>query len=113
LAALLSWSSETGWGMLGMVICLPIANGDGWPSPAGVGGQNCDGALLTARPLSGHAHPVRQQQAPPQATADRSDLRQLASCVAGQTTTWDGTPAILTVGPAPWGDTRRSSQLRR
>ena len=33
----------------------------------GVGGQNCDGALLTARPLSGHAHPVRRQQAPPQA----------------------------------------------
>jgi len=57
-----------------MVICLLIANGTDGHRRAGVGGQNCDGALLTARPLSGHAHPDRQQQAPPQATADRSDL---------------------------------------
>src|SRR5436305_3110406 len=111
-AALSSWSPDTSWGMLDMVICLLIANGTDGHRRAGVGGQNCDGALLTARPLSGHAHPDRQQQAPPQATADRSDLRQLASCVAGQTMVWDGTPAIFTLKTRPGGGTRRYSQLR-
>src|SRR5436305_13259997 len=110
-AALSSWSPDTSWGMLDMVICLLIANGTDGHRRAGVGGQNCDGALLTARPLSGHAHPDRQQQAPPQATADRSDLRQVASGVAGQTTTWDGTPAIFTLKTRPGGGTRRYSQL--
>ena len=74
-------------------------------------GQNCDGALLTARPLSGHAHPVRRQQAPPQATADRSeprhvsqlrcesdhDLERHAGDPHSQTTTWGRHTPILTV----------------
>ena len=94
-----------------LVVCNAVGHaGHGHLSPdrhgtdgrrrAGVGGQNCDGALLTARPLSGHAHPVRRQQAPPQARADRSAPRQLASCIAGQTTAWDGTPAIFTIRPS-------------
>jgi hypothetical protein len=78
---------------------------------AGVGGQNCDGALFTARPLSGHAHPVRRQQAPPQATVDKSeprhssqlhfgsnhDLRRHVGDHHGQTTTWGRYTPILTV----------------
>ena len=77
----------------------------------GVGGQNCDGALLTARPLSGHAHPVRRQRAPPQAMVDRSeprhvsqlhcgsdhDLGRYAGDPHGQTTTWSRYTPILTV----------------
>jgi transposase, IS6 family len=78
---------------------------------AGVGGQNCDGALLTARPLSGHAHPVRRQQAPPQARADRSVPRHSRQLRCGsdhgpgwhagdphiQTRTWGWHTPILTV----------------
>jgi hypothetical protein len=77
----------------------------------GAGGQNCDGALLMARPLSGHAHPVRRQQAPPQARADRSDLRHISQLHYGsdhdlrrhvrdhhgQNTTWGLYTPILTV----------------
>src|SRR6185437_9951435 len=82
-AALSSWSPDTSWGMLGMVMCLLIANGTDGHRRAGVGGQNCDGALLTARPLSGHAHPVRRQQAPPHATADRSAPRHISQLHRG------------------------------
>ena len=78
---------------------------------AGVGGQNCDGALLMARPLSGHAHPVRRQQAPPHAMADRSEPRHISQLHCGsdhdlgrhvgdphgQTTTWGRYTPILTV----------------
>lgn len=63
---------------------------------AGVGGQNCDVVLLTARLLTGHAPPVRRQQAPPQVTATDQCQGPAASCVAGQTTAWGGTSAILT-----------------
>src|SRR3954468_5091353 len=83
LAALSSWSFATRWGMLGMVICLLIAHGTDGHRRAGVGGQNCDGALLMARPLSGHAHPVRRQQAPPQAMADRSVPRHVSQLRCG------------------------------
>ena len=78
---------------------------------AGVGGQNCDGALLMARPLSGHAHPVRRQRAPPQAMVDRSEPRHISQLHCGsdhdlgrhagdphgQTTTWGRYTPILTV----------------
>src|SRR5690242_4542335 len=83
LAALSSWSCATGWGMLDMVMCLLIANGTDGHRRAGVSGQNCDGALLTARPLSRHAHPDRQQQAPPQAMADRSMPRHVSQLRCG------------------------------
>jgi DDE domain len=68
---------------------------------AGVGGQNCDGALLTARPLSGHAHPVRRQQAPPKPGPTDQSQGIHASCVAGQTMARDGTPVILTFRSRP------------
>jgi hypothetical protein len=61
----------------------PVATGMDGRRRAGVSGQNCDGALLTARPLSGHAHPVRRQQAPPQATADRSEPRHISQLHCG------------------------------
>src|SRR5918998_5494312 len=83
LAALSSWSSDTGWGILGMVVCLLITNGMDGHRPTGAGGQNCDGALLMARPLSGHTHPVRRQQAPPQAAADRSAPRHVSQLRCG------------------------------
>src|SRR5919107_1299005 len=83
LAALSSWSADTSGGMLDMVMCLLIANGTDGHRRAGVGGQNCDGALLTARPLSGHAHPVRRQQAPPQVVADRSMPRHVSQLRCG------------------------------
>jgi hypothetical protein len=80
----------------GLVVCLLIATGTDGRRRAGVGGQNCNGVPLTARPLTGHAHPVRRQQAPPQATATDQCQGPPASCVADQTTPWDGTSAILT-----------------
>jgi hypothetical protein len=79
---------------------------------AGVGGQNCDGALLTARPLSGHAHPVRRQQAPPQARADRSvprHSRQLR-CGSDHGPGWHAGDPHIQIRTS--GGTRRSSQLR-
>src|SRR2546423_7462062 len=62
---------------------------------AGVGGQNCDGALFTARPLSGHAHPVRRQQAPSHGRQIRAKAFQ---------------PVALRVRPRPGAARRRSSR---
>jgi len=42
-------------GILDTAVRLPTRLGSGWPSPGRSGSQNCDGALFTARPLSGHA----------------------------------------------------------
>jgi hypothetical protein len=64
-----------------------------------MGGQNYDGALLTARPLSGHPHPVRRQQAPSQATADRSAPRHSSQLQPDHDL--DSTSAIITVRPDP------------
>src|SRR5215217_5792496 len=44
------WSGWAGCGMLGTVVWLLTAR----PSPGRAGGQDCDGALFAARPLSGH-----------------------------------------------------------
>ena len=49
------WVRHAGHGLF--VSC--DGSGGGWPSPGRQGGQNCDGALVAARPLSGHALPVR------------------------------------------------------
>ena len=106
-------------------MCLQIANGTDGHRRAGVGGQNCDGALLTARPLSGHAHPVRRQQAPPHATADRSVPRHVSQLHRGsdrglgwhagdlhsQTRPWGRYTLILTV--ASTDDQLRKAELVR
>ena len=92
-------------------MCLLIANGTDGHRRAGVGGQNCDGALLMARPLSGHAHPVRRQQAPPQAMADRSVPRHVSQLYLGSDhgLGWHG--GDLHTQTRPRGGTRRYSQL--
>src|SRR5436853_5321982 len=110
--ALSSWSSESGWGMLDMVMCLLIANGTDGHRRAGVGGQNCDGALLMARPLSGHAHPVRRQQAPPQATVDRSMPRHVSQLRCGSDHDLGWHVGDLHTQTRPWGGTRRYSQMQ-
>ena len=69
-------------GMLGMGVRLLIGSGGGWPSPGRPGGQNCDGALVAARPLSGHALPVRRQLVLPEPTVDRSDAKASTEPVA-------------------------------
>lgn len=75
----------------------PARLGNGWPSPGRQGGQDCDGALLAARPLSGHATPVRRQQAPPQAWVDRSIPRHHGQSYRGSDPGPGWHPNILTV----------------
>jgi hypothetical protein len=100
-------------GMLGMVVCLLIATGMDGRRRAGAGGQNCDGALLMARPLSGHAHPVRRQQAPPQATVDRSVPRHSRQLHCGSDHGPEWHPAILTLRSRPGAVHADPNALRR
>src|SRR4051794_41780561 len=65
-----AWLGSGAWVILGTVVRLLLGSGNGWPRRTGRGGQDCDGALFAARPLSGHASSVRRQHAPPR-TGDR------------------------------------------
>jgi hypothetical protein len=56
---------------------------------------------LAARPLSGHATPVRRQQAPPQAGVDRSTPRHPGQSYRGSDPGSRWHPQILTVIPDP------------
>jgi len=77
--------------------------GNGRPSPDRQGGQDCDGALSTARPLSGHAPSARRQQVPPRSrwpTDQTQDTKVGRN--AGQTPVRDGAK-ILTVVTGGYG----------
>ncbi len=54
------------------------------PTPGRADGQDRNGALCTAKALSGHVRSVRRQQAPPRVAVDRSNTRHKASHYAGR-----------------------------
>jgi hypothetical protein len=53
------WSVATARGTLVMAVGVLFGTGHDGQHRAGSGGQSCDGAMFTARPLVGHAPPVR------------------------------------------------------
>jgi len=61
--------------MLGMVVCLLIATERMAVAGAGAGGQNCDGALLMARPLMTCERPVDGPGCLPQLWSSRASAR--------------------------------------
>jgi hypothetical protein len=60
-----SWPVIDGWDMPGTAVPLLTAREADGCRRAGRDGQDCDGALVAARPLSGHVPLVQRQQAPP------------------------------------------------
>src|SRR5919206_1848218 len=69
----------------------PARLDNGWPSPGRQAVRTVMVPWLAARPLSGHAHPVRRQQAPPQAEVDRSAPRHHGQSYRGSDPGQDGT----------------------
>src|SRR5215211_5603135 len=73
--ALVLWSGWAGCGMLGTVVWLLTARERIGHRRAGAGGQDCDGALFAARPLSGHTRRSGGSTYRPGPVVDRSSTR--------------------------------------
>src|SRR5919205_787742 len=86
-----AWLGSVAWGILGTVVRLLLDSGTGAPSPGRQAVRTVMVPWLAARPLSGHAHPVRRQQAPPQAEVDRSAPRHHGQSYRGSDPGQDGT----------------------
>src|ERR687884_924393 len=94
-----AWLGWVGWGILGTVARLLLARGTDGHRRAGRAVRTVMVPWLAARPLSGHATPLRRQQASPQAEVDRSTPRHPGQSYRGS-------------DPGP-GRHRRSSQSYR
>jgi hypothetical protein len=89
--AMVSWSGWAGCGMLGTVVCLLTArNGSATAGPAQVV-RTVTVPRCGKAPIGTHP-PVRRQQTPPQASADRSSRRHHGQSYRGSDPTRDGTP---------------------
>ena len=81
----------------------PSSAWDLWPTPGRAGGQNCDGALFTARPLSGHTRRSggSKHRPGPEARQIYSKAAK-ASCRTGQAPAPDGTPRVSQLSQIRW-----------
>jgi hypothetical protein len=97
---LVAWWLGSGiWGILDTVgRLLRGVRATGGRRRTGRGGQDCDGGLFTARPLSGHAPSARRQQAPPPSRWSTDQTQDtMVGRNAGQTPVRDGAKILTGV----------------